>query len=154
MSKVPVVSRFYDRKRTPTESVGKSLTLQSMAAECDINKIMERFARDGLVTHVAEWGGDYGDFVNAPQSYHEALNQVLDAEDMFMTLPAHVREKYENDPGRFLEAVQDPEKREELQELGVLPRAAEQAPAQPAAGAKAEAPVAPEKAGEDPGAEK
>lgn len=96
------------------------LVVQSAKAECDINTIMQRYQRDGLVDHVNKFHGDYGDFTNVPQDFHEAMQQVQEANEMFLTLPSSVRERFGNDPGAFLEAV-DGASADELRELGLLP---------------------------------
>ena len=44
------------------------------------------------------------------------------AQDMFESLPADIRTKFGNDPGRFLDFVEDPQNEEELIELGLKPR--------------------------------
>lgn len=94
-------------------------TRQSMKDECDINKIMGRYLKTGLLTHVNEHQGDYGEFVQV--DFHEAMNTVIAAQEMFGTVPSNLREKFGNDPGRFLDFVTNPDNREEMRELGLLP---------------------------------
>ena len=101
--------------------VGESLTHQSMAEDCDINKIMERFQQTGLLDHMNTFEGQYGDFTEVPQDYHEAMNQVLEAQEMFYTLPSSVRKKFHNDPGQFLEFVDDPSNTDAMREMGLVP---------------------------------
>lgn len=106
---------------------GESMTKQSFKDDCDVNRIMKRFQQTGIVDHVNKFAGDYGDYTDLPQSYHEACNQVLEAESMFMSLPSTVRSHFDNDPGKFLAAVDGAAKgngfhENELRELGVLPR--------------------------------
>lgn len=115
------VRHRFQRKRLPTVIAGASRTKQSFAAECDINNIMKRFEKDGLVLHVNKFDGQYGDFTNAPE-YHDAVNKVLAADDMFMSLPASLRTRFENDPGRFLAFVADPANVREMQSLGLMRR--------------------------------
>lgn len=98
----------------------KSLTKQAHKAECDINNIMKRFEKTGMLEHANTFKGQYGDFTDVPQSYQDALEQVREAEGMFMTLPAKARKRFENNPGAFLGFVQDPTNREEMIELGLL----------------------------------
>lgn len=117
--------------RLPFNTTGPSKTKQSMAPECDINNIMRRFEKTGILEHVSRHAGRYGDFTGAPASYHEALNQVVDAQTMFLALPAKVRARFSNDPGEFLAFVSDPANVDELIRLGLAnPRPAD--PAQPA----------------------
>lgn len=109
--------------------------------DCDINVILDRFTKTGVLEHQAKYAGRYGDFLDAPQSLQEAKNQVRAAEEMFMTLPAKVREAYQNSPQVFLEAVDDAEQgdalaQDKLKALGVLspkksPPPAERSPTAP-----------------------
>lgn len=116
--------------RVITPVVGVSMTRQSARDECDINLIMKRFEKTGIIEHFNEHRGDYGDFTGAPSSYQEALNQVLAADAMFQSLPARVRARFANDPGRFLQFVDDPANARELVDLGLAePPAPAEAPA-------------------------
>ena len=119
---VPRIRGPFDREAVDTKVIGESLTHQSFVAECDINNIMSRYEKGLIIEHVNRYQGDYGDFTDAPTDYAEALNQVMAAQEMFMSLPSKIRERFENDPGQFLAFVQDPENLEEMQELGLSSR--------------------------------
>ena len=97
-----------------------SLTKQSFAKECDINQIMAKHQKTGLIAHVNQHQGNYGDFMEATD-YHTAVNQIMAAGDAFMTVPADIRAHFDNDPGEFLEFCQNPENLDEMRELGLLP---------------------------------
>ncbi len=99
----------------------KSLTKQSFKDECDINKILEKFEKTGAITHYSKHAPQYGD-TSKPQ-LHEAMTIVADAESMFEELPSAVRKKFKNDPGQFLEFVQNPKNLEEMRELGLAKKA-------------------------------
>lgn len=97
-------------------------TQQSFKDDVDINLIMRRFERTGMIDHLNEYKGQYGDFLDVPQSFHEAMDQVIAAEGMFMTIPAKVRARFHNDPGEFLAFVSDPANADEMYELGLAKR--------------------------------
>lgn len=96
-----------------------SLTHQSMADECDINRIMLKWQKTGVIEHVKEYPGGYGDFTNAPDDYQQSMNTVIEADNMFMTLPSSIRKRFHNDPAAFLDFVANPKNREELERLGL-----------------------------------
>lgn len=104
-----------------------SRTKQAFRDECDINNIMRRYEKDGLIAHVARVNGSYGDFTDPP-SYQEALNKVISAQDMFMTLPAKLRFRFGNDPQQFLAFVQDEANAEEMYALGLAVKKAPEPP--------------------------
>lgn len=95
-----------------------SRTKQSFKDECDINKIMKKFERTGMVAHLSKYQGSYAD-VSGGVDYHTALNTVAAAKEMFLTLPAKVRARFEHDPGAFLDFVGDPANEKEMVEMGL-----------------------------------
>ncbi len=97
-------------------SVGESRTRQSMAKECDINNIMAKFQKSGAITHFAAHAGEYG-FADS-LTCHEALNVVTVGDRMFADLPSSLRERFQ-DPGAFLDFVQDEANAKEMVELGL-----------------------------------
>jgi len=123
-------------------------TKQSMAEECDINIIMAKFERTGFVSHLAKHGGSYG-FASAVD-FHDAMNVVTKAEQMFADLPAKARRRFGGDASSFLEFVQDSENLDEMVELG-LAEARSVADKEPEATPGAESrPEAPSAASEEP----
>lgn len=113
-----MIRKPYDaHERYALEFTEPSLTKQSMAAECDINVIMAKYQRTGVVPQLVN--GVYEDVSNVT-SYHDAMQTILDAQDMFMQLPAVVRKAFDNDPAMLLAAVEDPESHDMLRELGLL----------------------------------
>jgi len=119
-------SRNHIRERVPVvlECNGLGRTKQAHKDECDINKIVSRFEKTGVLSHVAAEQAAYGDF--SPIDYRDALDMVIKAEKAFADLPARVRARFNNDPGSFLEAAENPDMRDEFERLGLLnPKAPE-----------------------------
>lgn len=108
-----------ERRRVVHESGGRVLTKQSHALATDINHILKRYIAHGLVPSDGR-NPEYGDFSDSV-SYHEAMTRVVNAQQSFDRLPAHIRAYCRNDPGRFLDLVSDPENRGKLEELGLVP---------------------------------
>jgi len=110
----------------------KSRAIQSAKDECDINTIMAKWQKTGLITHGQGQQGVYGDLVGVPVDYHESMNAILAAQDAFASLPSTVRKKFDNDPAEFLAKINLPENRELLVEMGLLkPTDPDAAPAAP-----------------------
>jgi len=130
----PLVKTQRERKRLQLNFPDDGLTQQNFQDETDINNIMAKFAKTGLVDHVNKVTGSYGDFTTV-QDYQLHLDQVMAATEAFMALPAKVRQRFENDPSHLLAFVQDPRNRDEAIALGLVepppppePKAAEQRP--------------------------
>lgn len=110
-----------ERERVTVTFKKPSRTQQSFKDECDINNIMARYERTGIVDHLAKYEGQYGDFIGYPD-YHVAMNRVAAADAMFMTLPASLRERFGNSAEAFLQFAQDPANELELIDMGLMPR--------------------------------
>lgn len=107
---------------------GPSLTRQDMAADCDINVIMERNPNVGVLPHIA---GEpyYADFTSMPSTLQEGIHLLSEAQEAFMTLPAKVRREFDNDPATFVDYASDAKNLDRMREWGLAP------PAKPSAAA-------------------
>lgn len=134
-----------DLPRIQFATTGDSLTRQASKQECDINRIMAKFEKTGVLEHRNTFEGQYGDFIDTPQDYHEAIQQVMDAQEMFMSLPSKLRRRFGNDPAEYLDFVSDPKNLDQMVEMGLAKRDVIEEPA-PAPKAKEKAPETPPKA--------
>lgn len=78
--------------------------IQASALSCDINYLISRFAA-GDATALSKVQGTYGDFTQFPRSYAELLNQVNRGSELFDSLPADVRARFDNSLGVFLQSA-------------------------------------------------
>lgn len=99
-------------------AITPSQVRQSDADACDINNIMKRYERDLIIDHVNRYQGQYAD-VTGMVDYHTAQNIVTRSLEAFMTLPASVRDQFNNDPGKFLEFADDPQNADAMREMGL-----------------------------------
>lgn len=97
---------------------GKGRTKQSHKAECDINTIMARYKKTGLIDHMARSAGEYADVSGI--DFQSAQLLVAGANSMFHGLPASIRARFDNDPKEFLEFMDNPANVNEAVELGLL----------------------------------
>lgn len=114
------MSTFYrphPRYITPTGSV--SMTKQSHKDECDINLIIKRYQKTGIIQHITSQTPIYTDLPDT-LDYQHSLAVLQEAEDAFATLPSVVREHFSNDPAAFLAAFSDPAQHAQLKEWGLL----------------------------------
>ena len=109
---------YKDKIQSPFHTEGPSLTKQSMMQECDINFIINKFQKTGVIDHERTYKGDYGEFESI--DFHDAMNMVAEAQSMFETVPSSIRKEFDNDPGKFLEFVQNEENKPRMLELGLL----------------------------------
>lgn len=96
---------------------GGGRTKQSFKAECDINNIMARFTRTGVLDFTNRREAQYGDVTGL--DYQRAMDIVVQAKAMFAELPSGIRSRFQNEPAMFLEFVQDPANAEEMVKMGL-----------------------------------
>lgn len=112
-------SAFLPHARVQSTFNLPSRAKQSMMKECDINQIMAKFAKTGMIEHVKTHGAHYGEMPEA-EDFHSAMNLITDATRVFEELPSHVRANFNNDPADFLEFISDPENLDGMIELGLI----------------------------------
>jgi len=128
--KVVIRKRYDARVRVVTPISGVSRTKQAFKDECDINNILDRYQKTGIMTHVAGRPPGFGDFTGV-DDYQSALNKVIEAQASFETLPSKVRARFRNDPGEFLAFVSDPRNTDELVAMGLATKKDVQPPVTP-----------------------
>lgn len=114
----------YTRKRIQFFTDPITRTKQSFQDECDINNIMKKYEDTGILPGMIQQNPQYGEFADVP-SYHEALNTIAHAHEQFEALSAHTRDRFDNDPAKFLAFVNNPKNGEELIKMGLAERAPE-----------------------------
>lgn len=97
-----------------------SMTKQSEMESCDIHNILKEYSQQGFENLVRENAarGQYADLTDLPD-YQEALNIVISSQAAFAALPSQVRERFGNDPARFIQFLGDPANQEEAIRLGL-----------------------------------
>lgn len=94
---------------------GKTMTEQHHKKACDINTIMARYQKTGLVDHVNRHSGSYGDATGA--DFKAAQDLVATHKSIFEELPAQIRAEYDNDVAIYLDDVATEEGVERLKGL-------------------------------------
>lgn len=105
-----------------TVNAEPSMTIQGDAVEADIRTILKRHGISGIVEHLNEAQLHYGD-ITGFTDYAEAMRQVKSAEGAFMKLPSKVREVFDHDVAKWLDAANDgisDQQRSQLVKMGFL----------------------------------
>jgi len=105
--------------RVYTKCSGGGLTKQSFRDECDINNILRKYQKTGLIEHVKRFNGQYGDFSDV-KGYQDSLNRIKAADEAFMSLPVDLRKRFHQRPAEFLEFVSNSVNRDEMLKMGLL----------------------------------
>lgn len=103
---------------TGLECKDESKTQQQFAEESDINFIADQYGLTGEMPQVLQLP-TYGDFTGV-FDFQTAQDAILRASQAFMTLPAKMRARFDNDPQKLLQFLNDPENRAEAEFLGLV----------------------------------
>lgn len=95
----------------------KSLTNQADLPNTDINLIMARFEKTGLIPGT-ERKPMYGDFSEVPD-YHTQLSAIRRVEGYMLLLPAKIRNRFNNNPQELIDFLNNPANDGEAVELGL-----------------------------------
>lgn len=108
---ITYAGHYDDKGRVVLEESGRENIydfIQSHAESCDIHVLMKRY-QNGDVEALSQKQGFYGDFLDFPKTYAEALNHMNEMERQFMALPVETREKFGNSFTEFLAASAEPD---------------------------------------------
>lgn len=98
-----------------------TLTQQSFKEDADINVLLERFKVTGVLPQGVVVPS-YGDFTGV-SDYRTAVEAIRQAENAFTDLPANVRQRFDNDPQKFMEFFNDEKNKDEATRLGLVVKA-------------------------------
>lgn len=94
-----------------------SRAIQSQAVDADINTIVKRFGLTGELPNNLRAPLDL-DFVDVVD-YRTALDQIREADRVFMRLPADVRARFDNDAASFVDFCSDVGNADEMKKMGL-----------------------------------
>lgn len=118
----PAILSIYGSHEKRTIKTGKSLTQQHFADECDINNIMARYEKTGMLIDPLNPPTRqplFGDFIAMP-SYQEAQNAIREGVELFESLPARIRKMFNNDPVAYCDFISDRSNLDQALEMGLV----------------------------------
>lgn len=107
----------------------KVLTKQSFARETDINEIMKKYTKTGLLdpSQLATRQAQFAD-VSEIGDFQQCQEIVQNAQKAFMTLPAELRSRFDNEPAKLLDFCANDENKEEAIKLGIISKPSKTTP--------------------------
>ena len=100
------------------QTTGESMTQQQFKAECDVNNILAKYKRTGMLSHIQKHEGNFGDF-SSLEDYQTSLGKLMQAQQSFESLPSELRAKFENDPAQLISFLSDEKNNAEAVKLGL-----------------------------------
>lgn len=93
-------------------------TEQHHKDECDINHIIRKYDKTGLISHVSRFEGQFGNVSGI--DFRESMDQINNAQAMFNELPSNIRKRFGNNAANLLEFMDDGQNRTEAIALGLI----------------------------------
>lgn len=124
---------FYSRYQQPPQVQidfnDPSRTTQDYAGEANINTLMAKYAQTGLLgpKGAPMEPPTFRDVRHLQQDYHQAMNTVRRAQELFEASPARIRDRFGNQPSQLLAFLSDPNNRQEAEKLGLIEKRPQEA---------------------------
>lgn len=121
---ITIHSRYSPPPKVSIKFTNPSLTEQCHKSDCDIDVILKRYQQTGFLVNPLEQTDRtpmFGDFSDM-EGYQELQNRMISIGEHFDSLPSRIRLMFGNDVGNYLQAMNDPQRTEELIGLGLLKR--------------------------------
>lgn len=109
----------HEARKFSFECRGESLTQQQFKKECDVNQILNKYKKTGMITHINKHQGNFGDFSNV-DDYQTSLHKVMTAQASFMQMPSELRNKFNNDPAQLISFMTDDKNKEDCIKFGLI----------------------------------
>lgn len=93
-----------------------SLTQQHFKKECDVNEMLRKFGATGVLP--TKEGSFYGDFSNS-LDFQQSLDFISNTLDQFDQLPSDIRDRFGNNPVKFMDFVCNPENAKHFESMGL-----------------------------------
>ena len=105
------------RRQVQTINKDKTMTKQADFEKANIHCVLKKYQKTGLLPQrtVEPLQGTLPNV----ESYHDAMNVLTEAQQSFDALPSDLRDKFENNPAKFLEFVTNADNLDEMVELGL-----------------------------------
>lgn len=95
------------------------LTEQSHRDSADINKIIKKHGMDMIAKTAVLKSAEYRFDDIEGNDFQEAMMKVAKAQQTFESMPHEIRAEFQNNPGAFMDFVQNPDNKDRMIELGL-----------------------------------
>ncbi len=106
--------------RVQIKTEGKCLVKQSDEKRCNINNIVSKFLKHGVMPEGTQ-PKKYGDF-DQHIDYETQLNKITDIQSYFEDLSSEVRNGFKNNVKNMLDFVSNPENKDKAIKMGIVER--------------------------------
>lgn len=118
MIKMKIIGKYSEKVKQVLTDFEPTRTKQSQKDECDINNILKKYKRTGVISAKIKENPLYGDY-STVTDFRDSVEIILKAQNQFDALPSHIRERFANSPEKFLVFCHDEKNVDEMVKLGL-----------------------------------
>ena len=118
MNKTSKRTNGNESRRVIAQFEDDGMTQQHFKDDCDINKIVAKYMRGEDISRYQRTVLELGEDMPTSMELVEAENAYRKVSEAFQSLPAQDRDRFENDPSKFLKYMEDPKNVTESYDLG------------------------------------
>lgn len=108
---------YSDKPRIQTVNNEPTMTKQNMADDLNVNKIIKKYNKTGVLQNAHNYEGVYGEFTS--YDLREAIEKVQKADELFMQVPSNIRLQFNNDAGAFIDFATNQANLKQLRDWGL-----------------------------------
>lgn len=94
------------------------MTEQNHKDQCDVNKIIKKYDKNGIISHVSSMKAEFGDCPAV--EYKEMQDRLVKMQGEFNKLPASIKKRFGNNPFSLIAFMDDAGNRDEAIKLGMI----------------------------------
>lgn len=112
--------RLFCQRPGKMDENGKPIyfTEQAHKKICDVNNIIKKYDKTGVIQHVTKFEAKFGDVTGI--EFRAMHDKIISAQQSFDSLPSSIRKRFGNDAGRLIAFMDNPDNREEAIKLGLI----------------------------------
>lgn len=114
-----VTRRKNGTKRVRIFNEDPSLTAQEYGPDTDINNIMAKYKKTGVINHLRTKEASYADMSEVSDLLGASI-KMQEAKEKFAQLPSEVRKKFADNPQNMIDYLGDPNNLEDAEKLGLV----------------------------------
>lgn len=116
---IPFKTAYGPKNRVQTQNTDPSMTKQALKDEADVNKIIKRYKKTGVLPNLQKLEGIYGEITS--MDLQESLDKVIRSQEAFQEVPSEIRKQFNNDAGAFIDYATNPANIDQMRAWGLAP---------------------------------
>jgi len=114
---IPFTTAYGAKLKVQSINNDPSMTKQSLKDDADVNKIIKRYNKTGVLPNMNKLEAVYGEITS--QDLQDAINKVDASYEAFAEVPAPIRALFNNNAGDFIDYATNPQNIKQMTNWGL-----------------------------------